>query len=108
MRHILVVLFLCDSTRVSNELGAGNHEAVRVAVSVSMFLAVTEALIISATLFGCRHMLGYAYSNDSVVVDYVAGITPLLCISVFMDALQAVLTGYSYSPFHYFACCLKK
>ncbi|KAL2329534.1 hypothetical protein Fmac_017115 [Flemingia macrophylla] len=81
------------STRVSNELGAGNSEAVRVAVSASMLLAVAEGLIVSATLFCCRHFLGYAFSNDSEVVRYVALITPLLCLSIFTDSLQGVLSG---------------
>ncbi|KAH1200393.1 Protein DETOXIFICATION 9 [Glycine max] len=81
------------STRVSNELGAGNPQAVRVAVSATMFLAVTEGLIVSATLFGCRHLLGYAYSDDRMVVHYVAVMTPLLCLSIFTDSLQGVLSG---------------
>ncbi|XP_061338301.1 protein DETOXIFICATION 14-like [Gastrolobium bilobum] len=81
------------STRVSNELGAGNPKAARLAVSAAMVLAVTEALIVSATLFGCRYILGYAYSNDSMVVHYLAVMTPLLCLSVFMDSLQAPLSG---------------
>lgn len=86
-------MYVCDSTRVSNELGAGNPKAVRVAVSAAMFLAFAEALIVTATLFGCRHVLGYAYSNDGVVVHYVAVMTPLLCFSIFTDSLQAVLSG---------------
>ncbi|KAJ1443206.1 Multi antimicrobial extrusion protein [Sesbania bispinosa] len=81
------------STRVSNELGAGNPKAVRVAVSAAMFIGITEAIIVSAALFGCRHILGYAYSNDSMIVHYVAVMTPLLCLSIFMDSLQAVLSG---------------
>nr|KYP65005.1 Protein TRANSPARENT TESTA 12 [Cajanus cajan] len=81
------------STRVSNELGAGNPEAVRVAISASMLLAVAEGLIVSATLFGCRHFLGYAFSNESVVVHYAALLTPLLCLSIFTDSLQALLSG---------------
>ncbi|CAL0314631.1 unnamed protein product [Lupinus luteus] len=35
------------STRVSNELGAGNPEAVRVAIYASMFLAITEESIMT-------------------------------------------------------------
>jgi len=54
---------VATSTRVSNELGAKNPQVVRVAISVTMFLAVIKGLIISATLFGCRHILGYVYSN---------------------------------------------
>ena len=85
-------IFNC-STRVSNELGAGNPQAAQVAVSAAMFLAVTQAIAISATLFCCRHILGYAYSYERQVVDYVTIMTPLLCLSVFMDSLQAVLSG---------------
>ncbi|KAJ7971251.1 Protein DETOXIFICATION [Quillaja saponaria] len=81
------------STRVSNELGAGNPQAARVAVSAAMFLAVTEAVIVSITLFCCRDVLGCAYSNERHVVDYVAAMSPLLCLSVFMDSLQAILSG---------------
>ncbi|KAI4352154.1 hypothetical protein L6164_006433 [Bauhinia variegata] len=58
-----------------------------------MLLAVIEAVIVSATLFSCRHVLGYAYSNERQVVKYVAVMTPLICLSVFMDSLQAVLSG---------------
>ncbi|KAI4352153.1 hypothetical protein L6164_006433 [Bauhinia variegata] len=81
------------STRVSNELGGGNPQAARVAVLAAMLLAVIEAVIVSATLFSCRHVLGYAYSNERQVVKYVAVMTPLICLSVFMDSLQAVLSG---------------
>ncbi|XP_019454806.1 PREDICTED: protein DETOXIFICATION 1-like [Lupinus angustifolius] len=81
------------STRVSNELGAGNPEAVRVAIYASMFLAITEVVIVTSTLFGSRHILGYAYTKDTLIVHNVAVITPFLCLSIFMDSLQAVLSG---------------
>lgn len=81
------------STRISNELGAGNPKAVRFSICTAMFLATTEALIITAILLGCRCVLGYAYTNDSMVVHYVAVMTPLLCVSIFTDSLQAVLSG---------------
>ncbi|WVZ07014.1 hypothetical protein V8G54_020360 [Vigna mungo] len=81
------------STRVSNELGAGNSGAVRMAVSTTMLIAVTEGLIVCAVLYSCRHVLGYAYSDDRVVVHYVAVMTPLLCLSIFTDSLQSVLSG---------------
>ncbi|KAA8530603.1 hypothetical protein F0562_005312 [Nyssa sinensis] len=81
------------STRVSNELGAGNPQVAQVAVWVVMFLAVTETAIVSTTLFCCRHVLGYAYSNDKQVVDYIAAMAPLISLSIVMDSLQAVISG---------------
>ncbi|XP_057478920.1 protein DETOXIFICATION 12-like [Actinidia eriantha] len=81
------------STRVSNELGAGNPQGARVAVFAVMFLAVTETTIVSATLFACRHVFGYTFSNEKEVVDYVTALAPLVCLTVIMDSLQGVLSG---------------
>ncbi|KAI8527766.1 hypothetical protein RHMOL_Rhmol12G0100100 [Rhododendron molle] len=81
------------STRVSNELGAGNPQGARVAVFVVMFLAVMETTIVSATLFAMRRIFGYTFSNEKEVVDYVTSMAPLVCLSVIMDSLQGVLSG---------------
>ncbi|XP_011021309.1 PREDICTED: MATE efflux family protein 5-like isoform X1 [Populus euphratica] len=81
------------STRVSNELGAGNPETARGVVYVSLILSATEAVIVSTALFFCRHIFGYAFSNDKGVVDYVAELAPLLCLSIIMDSFQIVLSG---------------
>lgn len=81
------------STRVSNELGAGNPRGARIAVFAVMILAVTETLILSATLFASRRVFGYTFSNEKEVVDYVTAMAPLVCLSVIMDSLQGVLSG---------------
>lgn len=81
------------STRVSNELGAGNPQAARVSVFAVMFLAVTEAIIISGTLFACQRVFGYTFSNEKEVVDYVTDMAPLMCLSIIIDSLQGVLSG---------------
>ncbi|XP_077253739.1 protein DETOXIFICATION 14-like [Tasmannia lanceolata] len=81
------------STRVSNELGAGRPQAARMAVRVAMVLAISEAVIVSTILFTIRYILGYAYSNEKEVVNYVTEMAPLVCISVIMDSIQGVLSG---------------
>uniref|UniRef100_A0A9I9D378 Protein DETOXIFICATION 12-like n=1 Tax=Cucumis melo TaxID=3656 RepID=A0A9I9D378_CUCME len=81
------------STRVSNELGAGNPQAARRATRVVLFLAILETLILSTTLFALRHIFGYTFSNEKDVVDYVASMAPLICISVLLDGIQGVLSG---------------
>ncbi|CAK8573967.1 unnamed protein product [Lathyrus sativus] len=81
------------STRVSNELGAGNPFEARVAVLGAMSLALAEASIVSGTLFACRHVYGYVFSNDKEVIDYVTVMAPLVSISVILDSIQGVLTG---------------
>ncbi|XP_061351404.1 protein DETOXIFICATION 12-like [Gastrolobium bilobum] len=81
------------STRVSNELGAGNPHGARVAVLAAMCLAVIETSIVSGTLFACRNVYGYIFSNDKEVVDYVTVMAPLVCLSVILDSIQGVLAG---------------
>ncbi|GFY86758.1 MATE efflux family protein [Actinidia rufa] len=82
------------STRVSNELGAGNSQAARLAVYTVMVLAVAETIFVATILFCCRFVLGFAYSNEKEIGDYVKEMTPLICLSIIMDSLQAVLSGY--------------
>ncbi|KAJ6402488.1 hypothetical protein OIU84_014562 [Salix udensis] len=67
---------VAGSTRISNELGSGNHQAARVAVQAVLIISITEAAIASIILFFCRHIFGYAFSNDEGVVDYVAELAP--------------------------------
>ncbi|XP_073007057.1 protein DETOXIFICATION 14-like isoform X1 [Typha latifolia] len=81
------------STRVSNELGAGNPGRARSAVRVVMLLAVSEAALVSGTLLALRKIVGYAYSNEMEVINYVTKMVPLVCISVITDSLQGVLSG---------------
>lgn len=99
------------STRVSNELGAGNPSAAKVALCVVVILEAAEFFVASITMFACRSLLGYAFSHEKEVVDYVKRMTPLLCLSFIMDSLQALLSGYqlaSFALFHCFICFLLK
>ncbi|XP_028797896.1 protein DETOXIFICATION 12 [Neltuma alba] len=81
------------STRISNELGAGNPDATRVSVVVTLCIAVLETTIVSTTLFACRHVYGYTFSNEKEVIDYVTFLAPLVCLSVILDSIQGVLSG---------------
>jgi len=74
---------LICSTRVSNELGAGNPQAAKVAVKAIMVLAIAEMV----------NVLGYAFSKEKEIVDHVADMGPWICLSIIMDGLQAVLSG---------------
>ncbi|CAI9110631.1 OLC1v1010691C1 [Oldenlandia corymbosa var. corymbosa] len=81
------------STRVSNELGAGNPEAAKLAVWAVIGISMAEVIIASGVLFGCRNILGYAFSNEKEVVGYLKNVSPLVCLVLVMDGIQAVLSG---------------
>ncbi|KAL6587950.1 hypothetical protein OROMI_000928 [Orobanche minor] len=81
------------STRISNELGAGKPEKARMVVWTIMFFVVVETITISIALFSCRHILGRAFSSEEQVVDYVAAMSLLICVSTITDSLQAAISG---------------
>ena len=96
-QHILTKFSLSlsrvQSTRVSNELGAGQPDAARLAAKVVIFLAVTEGILVSVIAIALRDVWGYFYADEEEVVKYMASIMPLLAVSNFMDGIQAVLSG---------------
>ncbi|KAJ0104728.1 hypothetical protein Patl1_19720 [Pistacia atlantica] len=81
------------STRVSNELGAGNPEGARLAVRVVLVVAITVGILVGSVLLLIRNIWGYAYSNEIEVVKYVSSMMPILAVSNFLDGLQCVLSG---------------
>ncbi|GMJ10845.1 hypothetical protein like AT5G52450 [Hibiscus trionum] len=81
------------STRVSNELGAGDPKAACLAVNVVVVMAIVEGVLVGAVLILIRNVWGYAYSNEAEVVGYVAAMLPLVATSNFLDSLQCVLSG---------------
>ncbi|GAY43833.1 hypothetical protein CUMW_077630 [Citrus unshiu] len=80
------------TTRVANELGAGNPEPARLSTCVVIFLAVAEAAIGSVALFCYRNVLAYLFNTDKDVVNYVSELVPLLSTAIFMDSMQSVLS----------------
>ncbi|KAG5603945.1 hypothetical protein H5410_025437 [Solanum commersonii] len=81
------------STRVSNQLGAGNPQGARASVVSVMLIVAAESILVGTTVFACRNVFGYIFSNEKEVVDYVANIAPLLCLSVIIDSFQGTLSG---------------
>nr|GMC59968.1 protein DETOXIFICATION 14-like [Ipomoea batatas] len=85
------VLSIC--VRVSNALGGGKPRAARVALSAVLILSATEAFIASITIFCCRYVWGYVFTYEQEVITYLKDITPLLCLSIFLDGTLVVLSG---------------
>ncbi|XP_050225624.1 protein DETOXIFICATION 14-like [Mercurialis annua] len=81
------------STRVSNELGAGNARAANIAVWCAMFVTIIQSVIVSAILLAARHVFGYVFSYEKEVVEYVTAMAPLISLSVILDSLQGTLAG---------------
>ncbi|KAL7087636.1 hypothetical protein ACP275_13G079600 [Erythranthe tilingii] len=81
------------STRVSNELGAGNPDRAKHAAVVTLKLTlVLELCVVLALCFG-RSIWANAFSHSPVIIKAYASMTPLLVVSVSFDFVQTVLSG---------------
>ncbi|KAI3937908.1 hypothetical protein MKX01_027835 [Papaver californicum] len=81
------------STRVSNELGAGNTKGTRLAVQVVLLITITQGILTGSILILIRGLWGYAYSNEEEVVSYVATMLPFISLSRLLDGIQGILSG---------------
>ncbi|XP_021735015.1 protein DETOXIFICATION 19-like [Chenopodium quinoa] len=81
------------STRVSNELGGEKvnqaKHAMRVTLKLSILLAVFMVLVLG---LGHDIWAGFFGGNASIIKAF-ASLTPMLCISIFLDSIQGILSG---------------
>lgn len=81
------------STRVSNELGAGNAQVAKYAIYVVASMSTFQATIVGYILLALRFQWGWLYANDAKVVYNVGMMMPFLTCIVFFDGIQCVLSG---------------
>ncbi|XP_021773695.1 protein DETOXIFICATION 19-like [Chenopodium quinoa] len=86
-------LSAAGSTRVSNELGAGNANESKHAMRVTLKLSILLAgLVILSLALGHNIWAGFFSGSTSIIKAY-ASMTPLVCISIFFDFIQGILSG---------------
>ncbi|XP_068654761.1 protein DETOXIFICATION 19-like [Aristolochia californica] len=83
------------STRVSNELGAGNVNQAKRAVAVTLKLSVILALVVILSLVFGHNLWASSFSDSPVIKKKFASMTPLLAVSILFDSAQGVLSGVS-------------
>ncbi|EFJ21258.1 hypothetical protein SELMODRAFT_268118 [Selaginella moellendorffii] len=84
---------IAASTRISNELGAGQVSNARFAFFVTLGLALLDATTMAILLFLARHFLGRVYSNEPEVINNVAKLGPIIALISFMDDIQGSISG---------------
>lgn len=81
------------STRVSNEMGAGNIKKAKNAVSVTLKLSCFLALIVLLLLGFGHNIWARSFTDNSLIIQEFAAMTPLLSVSILLDSGQGVLSG---------------
>ncbi|KAJ4887203.1 MATE efflux family protein ALF5 [Raphanus sativus] len=81
------------STRVSNELGAGNVEGAKKATSITVKLSLVLALgLVVALLVGHDGWVGL-FSSSHVIKEEFASLRFFLAATITLDSVQSVLSG---------------
>lgn len=81
------------STRVSNEMGAGNTKKAKNAVTVTLKLSVFLALTFVVLLALGHNMWAGSFTGNAEIIKEYASMTPLLTVSILLDSAQGVLSG---------------
>lgn len=79
--------------RVSNELGAGNAKAARLAVWVVSVTSVSIGVVCMAVVFATRYVFPYLFTTSDEVAAETTKLAILLGITVLLNSLQPVLSG---------------
>ncbi|CAL9017521.1 unnamed protein product [Prunus brigantina] len=81
------------STRVSNELGAGNPDKAKKAMAVTLKLSVLLGLLVVLALAFGHNIWAGLFSDSSAIIKLFGCMTPFLAISIMADSVQGVLSG---------------
>jgi MATE family multidrug resistance protein len=88
------------STRVSNELGAGQPERAKHAMGVTLKLSLLLGFCFVLMLLFGHNIWIQLFSNSPIMKKKFASITPLLAISILLDSVQGVLSGLNSFSFN--------
>ncbi|XP_042341679.1 multidrug and toxin extrusion protein 1-like [Plectropomus leopardus] len=81
------------SVRVGNALGAGNIEQAKLSCKVSVICAFVVACFVAAILGVARNVTGYIFTSEQDIIQRVADVIIVMCITHIGDAVAAVTGG---------------
>ncbi|KAH9626519.1 hypothetical protein KSS87_010756 [Heliosperma pusillum] len=91
--QFMLGLAAAASVRVSNELGAGHPMVARFSVMVVNGTSIVISIVFSVVVLVFKVWLSKAFTTDSVVIESVSSLFPLLAISILLNGIQPILSG---------------
>lgn len=85
---LLKQMILSDSTRVSNELGAGNFDKAKTAMFATLKLSVLLPLLVVLALAFGHNTWSSFFINNITIMDEFSSMVPFLAISITLDSVQ--------------------
>uniref|UniRef100_A0A9I9DIX9 Protein DETOXIFICATION n=1 Tax=Cucumis melo TaxID=3656 RepID=A0A9I9DIX9_CUCME len=81
------------STRVSNELGAGNFDKAKTAMFATLKLSVLLPLLVVLALAFGHNTWSNFFINSNTIRDEFSSMVPFLAISITLDSVQGAISG---------------
>ena len=100
MMNVLSVIYMIPlgisvaaTARVGNAVGSGNIKLAKRNYYVTLIMAVTFQFNIIFILYFTRNYWPLIFTTDELVLDYLSGIIPIVCLFLIPDAIQVNLGG---------------
>ena len=84
---------IAGSTRVGQQLGAGNAEGAQLTSDVMLYLQYSLSLGLTLVVFLVRRVWGRVFTMDDSVNDLVAELLPFVSFLTWFDGVQYVIGG---------------
>ncbi|XP_074275389.1 protein DETOXIFICATION 33-like [Silene latifolia] len=81
------------SVRVSNELGAGNHRAAKLAVGVTLVTSTLVGIMFAAVTVATKDEFPKMFTSESAVIKETAKLGYFLAVAILINSIQPVLHG---------------
>ncbi|CAL1367601.1 unnamed protein product [Linum trigynum] len=81
------------SVRVSNELGAGNHEAAKLSIAVTICTSTVVGVTFSTVVLASKNEFPKLFSSDSDVIREAGNLAYFSAAVIFLDIIMPVLHG---------------
>lgn len=88
-------MVVVSSVRIANELGRGDAEATKFSIKVLILTSLAIGVSFTVICLAFGHNIGYLFTNDVAVASTVTDLSFLLAVSVLLNSIYPVLSGYS-------------
>lgn len=84
---------------MANELGAGNGKGAKFATIVSVVQSTVIGVVICVVIMIFHDKIAFIFTDSSSVVEAVDSLSSLLAITILLNSIQPVLSGFDTNVF---------
>ena len=83
------------STRIGNELGAGQPQAAAIVARTSLYMVTAATVVVAAAIVAARKVLGRLFTDDDAVLQLASVVLIFQAAALIGDAMNGAMSGGS-------------